>query len=592
VARIAEERIIGDVDEEEESRRFRGTINVRGETSPFDISTEQFSDNLRRAIIEAAGSRAEFLGSLDEIRTAISRNSDAEVRRYLTSQGWAADFSQYVVANGYVDADGYHETAGGADVPAIDLSGHERAKWLGLRRLDPAELRQVKLHVLDDLMGINDRNVVSAMLAGVVLSIMIRQAEIGSWPVLWFAGLTGSGKSLLACMGMNFFGDFGRPGSGRYLSWKSTGKSIQSAGYDFRDAMFLVDDYKREDVKHSDCVMVLQCYADRTGRSRLRSDATMNTTKPIRGLMVSTGEDFPDSNASGRGRAVVIRVPNPEKDIDRVTRCLEHCHLYRGWTAAFIAHAIRNDLGKKFKARVDYWQRRYLERISGRTNDTRIATNHACMAAAFELFADFMRDAWDEADQAARAFAEEFIAGLVVDAAGDVEEETPARIFLRILGEQIEFGRVRIEGVGLTIESDDSREKEKVVGRLLRPRFPSATNLDQLPEDDVVLLSIPFAMSAVQEQLRSERRPELQIGARTLLDQLASLGYLLDPDDQPISKGQPGERTTKARIGGESVNAARIRAAALRTNWRGKKTHQKAAETTGLPSTLPFPATA
>jgi hypothetical protein len=97
------------------------------------------------------------------------------------------------------------------------------------------------------------------MLAGLVLSVMIRHAEVGSWPLLWFSGLTGSGKSLLACLCANFFGDFGGPGSGRHLSWKSTGKAIQSAGYYFRDALFLVDDYKREDVKHSDCVMVLQC---------------------------------------------------------------------------------------------------------------------------------------------------------------------------------------------------------------------------------------------------------------------------------------------------------------------------------------------
>ena len=138
-------------------------------------------------------------------------------------------------------------------------------------------------------------------------------------------------------------------GSGRHLSWKLTGKAIQSAGYYFRDALFLVDDYKREDVRYSDCVMVLQCYADRTGRSRLKSDATMNTTRPIRGLLISTGEDFPEANASGRGRAVVIPVPNPEKDYDRFQRCLSHCHLYRGWTAAFLAHVIRNKLGQQFK---------------------------------------------------------------------------------------------------------------------------------------------------------------------------------------------------------------------------------------------------
>jgi hypothetical protein len=506
VARIEEERVIGDVDGEEESRRIRGTISVHGETSSFDMSTEQYSEQLRRAIIEAAGSKAEFLGSIDEIRTAISRNSTPVVRRYLTSQGWTADFSHYLVQGGHVDGDGLHETAGDDGVPTIDLSGHEKARWLGLLPLGPNQLDEVKRHMLADLMGINDPNVVSAMLAGVVLAIIMRPAGVGLWPLLWFQGLTGSGKSLLACMGMNFFGDFGPPGSGRYLSWNSTVPSLQSAGYDFRDALYVVDDYKREGIKHSNCVMILQSYADRTGRSRLRSDATMNTTRPIRGLLVSTGEDFPESNASGRGRAVVIRVSNPERDYDRVARCLEHCHLYRGWTAAFIASVIRNDLAKRFKTRVEHWQRVYLGRITGRTNDARIAANHACMAAAFELFAEFMGDVWDGANEAARAFAEVYVAGLVVEAAGAVEEETPARLFLSVLAEQIAYGRVRIKGIGPSIDSEDAREWDKIVGQLDRPGMPLIHGLSEKTDEHVIRLSIPLAMAAVQDHLRRQGR--------------------------------------------------------------------------------------
>ena len=160
----------------------------------------------------------------------------------------------------------------------------------------------VKRHIIEDFMNLNDPDVVSAMLGGVVLSLMIRQAGITSWPILWFSGLTGSGKSLLASLAMNFHGDFGPQGSGRFISWTATGNAIQSAGYDFRDLLFLVDDYKRDDVKHSSCVMVLQCYADRSGRSPTQIRRDENNTRPIRGLLVSTGEDFPESNASGRGR--------------------------------------------------------------------------------------------------------------------------------------------------------------------------------------------------------------------------------------------------------------------------------------------------
>lgn len=157
-------------------------------------------------------------------------------------------------------------------------------------------------------------------------------------------------------------------------------------------------------------------------------------------------------------------------------------------------------------------------------------------------------------------------------AAGDVEADTPARTFLRILGDQIAFGRFRIGGFGPTIYDDDSREKEKVVGQLFRSAVKKPQYLNDLDDDDVIKLSIPFARAAVQEQLRREGRPELLITDRTLIEQLASLGCLLDPDSQqPITEGYVGERTKKARIGGKSVNAVCIRAAAFRGAWSDRQ---------------------
>jgi hypothetical protein len=587
---VEEDRIIGDVDEGEETRRFSGTIQLAGVTSRFDVSSAEFADDLKAVIFDAAGSRVELMGSIDTIRTAISRNSRPTIRRYLTSPGWSSDRSQYLVPGGYVDREGYHAILEGDGVAAIDFSGHEKSKWLGLRNLDPEELRRTKRHLIDDLMGINDRNVVSAVLAGVVMAIVMRPAGIDTWPLLWLEGLTGSGKSLLACMAMNFFGDFGAPGSGRYLSWNSTPSSLQSAGYDFRDALYVLDDYKRDGVRHANCVMVLQSYADRTGRSRLRADSTMNTTRPIRGLLLSTGEDFPESNASGRGRAVVIRVSSPERRFDRVERCQAQCHLYRGWTAAFIAHVIRNDLGARFKTRVDHRKREYLRLIAGRTNDARIATNHACLAAAFELFAEFMADVWPEAAEAAEAFAGQYVAGLVVEAAGAVEEETPAHIFLGTLVEQLAFGRVRIEGVGPSIGPDDTQEKRKVVGRLGPPGGRHLGGLSEATDAHFVELSIPLSLAEVQEQLRRQGRQELRIGERALIDQLAALGCLVDADYRPIAAGDGGKKTHKSRIDGKSMNAARVKATALRKiGGADDQPERHDTGTSGPSPMLPFP---
>ena len=184
-------------------------------------------------------------------------------------------------------------------------------------------------------------------------------------------------------------------------------------------------------------------------------------------------------------------------------RCLTQCHLYRGWTAAFIAHMLKNGLDEGFNGRVGHWHVEYLRRIQGKANDARIASNHACLAAALQLFAGFMKEVWPEADEAAADFAEEYLAELVVEAAGAVEEETPARIFLDTLSDLIAFGRVRIEGIGALIKSDDSRERDKIVGRVISGPKPYQ-DLAQLPDSTIIGLSAQLAMKAVQEQLAAK----------------------------------------------------------------------------------------
>ena len=52
---------------------------------------------------------------------------------------------------------------------------------------------------------------------------------------LWLTGLTGSGKSFLAKLFMNFFGHY-PVSSGHFATWASTANYIQRQGYFFKDA--------------------------------------------------------------------------------------------------------------------------------------------------------------------------------------------------------------------------------------------------------------------------------------------------------------------------------------------------------------------
>jgi hypothetical protein len=209
---------------------------------------------------------------------------------------------------------------------------------------------------------------------------------------LWLVGLTGSGKSFAAKLFANFFGDFPLE-SASFTTWSATGNFIQRQGYFFKDALYLADDYKPELVKYpQEVVRVLQAYADNTARGRLRSDATANVMRPIRGLLLCTGEDVPEHHASAVARSVIVHVPQREKNLAAGNRCKAECRNYSGVMADFIRWLLAEGQCEEFARRFEQLQGRYYSDVAGQQNDIRIASNLALLGASSGIGHD--RTAW------------------------------------------------------------------------------------------------------------------------------------------------------------------------------------------------------
>jgi hypothetical protein len=245
----------------------------------------------------------------------------------------------------------------------VDLGDEEQARHLGMRPLGDEVLR-VKRHLVEDLLPLHERSVTFSLLAASAAAVLQPFAPGVGRFALWLVGLTGAGKSFLAKLAMNFFGDF-PVSSGRFATWSSTPNYLQRQGYFFRNSLFLVDDYKPE-VPHYSIVRILQTYADGTARGRLKSDATTNLSRPIRGLLVCTGEDVPEHSASAMARSLVVKVPQREKDLTRGNRCVVECGNYGGVMADFIRWLIANGGGGVFAERVTALQQRFYADVAGR----------------------------------------------------------------------------------------------------------------------------------------------------------------------------------------------------------------------------------
>ena len=548
------------LDDIESQRVFKGKFTIIGRTVPFRINAEDFADNnkLKAAIFQAGGPEVQIHCRMDELRTAISAISGLKPiqrREITTNFGWNKKLNsaelEFLVPSGRITASGLQPVDDVSSV-RVDLGDEEQARFLDMRALGKEELQQVKRHIIDALLPLHDRTVTYSLLAASACSILQQFAPGVGRFALWLVGLTGSGKSFLSKLFMNFFGDF-PVSSGRFATWSSTPNYVQRLGYFFKDALYLVDDYKSEVIPQYSIIRILQTYADGTARGRLKSDATTNTSRPIRALLISTGEDVPEHSASAMARSLVIKVPQREKDLVRGNRCIAECRNYAGVTADFIAWLIANKKTAVFGDRVVALQQRFYSDVAGQQNDSRIATNLALLGAAFELIAEYFSDVWPESATEAKRFIEEDLLAIRGDMLGEVKDQQASEVFLHTLGELVQFKHVRIDGMS---GQGQEMTNKPFIGRVASTRRGPLGVQVPGPDQDRLEICTSLALSEVNKCLQQQGRPLLRVTESALLQQLREDGKLVDANGQPLEPG--ADLTRRARLGGSQVRVFSI----------------------------------
>jgi len=335
-------------------------ITKKGKTYPFRFTSEEFSNNnkLSHQIMKQAGPDLQYSGNLAHMKLATQAISKAKTIQMSDNFGWDEDFKIYSTPSVHIDKDGIYTSS----KTYIDMSSHDHAKYLNMQRLDKESLTVVIQHILDDFMTLSDATVITPVIGHIFLA-PIQELMGDDKYALWVLGLTGVGKSFLAKLSQCFFGDFRRSGS--VVSWNSTVNSIQTIGFLFKDAIYVVDDYKRNNKNEDDIIEKIQSYADKTGKSRLRPDASVQKTRYIRGLLFVTGEDTPTNEASTISRLMIIHYPKGPTDQVVGVSCMKYSDQYSGVMAAYIHWFLKNDVATDLEKMFQNYITEIYERIKG-----------------------------------------------------------------------------------------------------------------------------------------------------------------------------------------------------------------------------------
>jgi hypothetical protein len=109
-------------------------------------------------------------------------------------------------------------------------------------------------------------------------------------------------------------------------SWSSTANALEGLAFAAKDALLVVDDFaptgSQTDTEraHREADRILRAQGNRSGRLRMRSDGSLRSPRPPRGMIVSTGEDVPRGQ-SLRARMLVLELGPGDVDWDGLTGC-------------------------------------------------------------------------------------------------------------------------------------------------------------------------------------------------------------------------------------------------------------------------------
>lgn len=500
---------------------YKGTIHKDNFDAEFQMNHEDFVDDkkLTGHIYQLLGPDGLLIDNIVKIRHAINKFANTKETIVLKQFGYDKTDPELKHPDVYrspsilINNKGVHKNE---DI-VVDLSTEEFASSLDLQILSDKDFEDLKKHIKEDLLNLGNYEMTRMALAYTFLGIIFPFFEGDQTRFSFFVrGESGKGKSFTMAAFQNFYGDFKS-----IASWSSTANVLGRIGYFFKDALFLIDDFKKrvfgKQSAENAALTLLQNYADNTARSRMTQTLETAPTYVVRGWVACTGEDTPGGEASNLARMIPITFQMIKKDLVKGRKVMQMKHKYSGFTARYIHKALSFNPIVLNKILEDY-VRFFYPKVEGQSNDVRIARNISLLATSFQHIAEFLwlpREAATEIATFNKMLEKQLY--LIVD---EASSELSSERFLVILKELLITGRVRLQRDNRTDLDDETRI----------PLVGFYNKIDENPKQEVPHILVSSAFNEVQKFMRASGEG-MSHNRKAVISELAENKKLYDPSD-------------------------------------------------------------
>jgi hypothetical protein len=476
-------------------------IHTKNGIIPLRVFEKDFlSPRLYPKVMEMAGAEAILYGSAKDLQLAAQELSPKPIpeREVYRSLGFQPD-ATFLSKGALISPKGMVPPAD----KEIDLSGCTYAQDLGFKLVDKENVARIAKHLVDEFLKLKQPKVMFPLIGHTMLaafSSQILPVTGHSKPALHLQGVSGSGKTFLANLAMRFHGN-----SDRFASWQSTVNALEVEGYYFRDSLFVIDDYKTSVIEPQSAIKLIQKYADERGRLRLKPNAERQGERYIRGLLLSTGEDFISSVESILGRTIVIEVEK-KKDEEAGRACWANRHDYATFLPYLIQLTISDpDWRDEFQTFVESAAEKFKKETLSLSNGLRISGNWALNAWGFRQFLKTLADLKVLNKDGITAMQKEYLKGVTEhlrEQSNIITNQSPAMVMFEVLGEKLATGAVSIDDL-----SQIQGRRGRLVGKAKLETvyiFPNATMELLASHFRQLGQRIPFTAKTLRDALADE----------------------------------------------------------------------------------------